>query len=82
MSREDFSQYGKDFQETLCHLILVDRPFADQMFEVININFLELKYLQTFVKLVANYREKFSVHPTEKIMTSILRTEIGSRRQR
>jgi archaellum biogenesis ATPase FlaH len=76
MSREDFSQYGKDFQETLCHLILVDRPFADQMFEVININFLELKYLQTFVKLVANYREKFSVHPTEKIMTSILRTEI------
>jgi replicative DNA helicase len=78
MSREDFSQYGKDFQETLCHLILVDRPFADQMFEVININFLELKYLQTFVKLVINYRERFSVHPTEKIMTSILRTEIGN----
>jgi replicative DNA helicase len=48
------------------------------MFEVININFLELKYLQTFVKLVINYRERFSVHPTEKIMTSILRTEIGN----
>ena len=78
MSKEDFSQYGKDFQETLCHLILVDRPFADQMFEVININFLELKYLQTFVKLVMNYREKYSVHPTEKIMTSILRTGIGN----
>lgn len=78
MSKEDFSQYGKDFQETLCHLILVDRPFADQMFEVIDINFLELKYLQAFVKLVMNYREKYSVHPTEKIMTSILRTEIGN----
>ena len=77
MSKEDFSQYGKDFQETLCHLILVDRPFADQMFEVLNINFLELKYLQVFVQLVKKYREKYSVHPTEKIMTSILRTELA-----
>jgi len=76
MSKEDFSQYGKDFQEILCHLILVDRPFADQMFEVLNINFLELKYLQVFVQLIKKYREKYSVHPTEKIMTSILRTEV------
>jgi len=77
MPKEDFSQYGKDFQESLCHLILVDRPFADQMFEVLNINFLELKYLQVFVQLVKKYREKYSVHPTEKIMTSILRTELS-----
>ena len=76
MSKEDFSQYGKDFQEMLCHLILVDRPFADQIFEVLDVNFLELRYLQVFVELVSNYRDKFSVHPTEKIMTSILRTEL------
>lgn len=76
MSKEDFSQYGKDFQEMLCHLILIDRPFADQMFEVLDVNFLELKYLQEFVNLISKYREKFEVHPTEKIMTSVLRTEI------
>ena len=76
MSKEDFSQYGKDFQETFCQLMLVDRPFADQMLEVLDINFLELRYLQVFVELIANYREKYSVHPTEKIMTSILRTEL------
>lgn len=76
MSKEDFSQYGKDFQETFCQLVLIDRPFADQMFEVLDINFLELKYLQVFIELIANYRDKYSVHPTEKIMTSILRTEI------
>jgi len=46
------------------------------MFEVLDINFLELKYLQVFIELIANYRDKYSVHPTEKIMTSILRTEI------
>jgi archaellum biogenesis ATPase FlaH len=76
VSKEDFSQYGKDFQETFCQLMLVDRPFADQMLEVLDVNFLELRYLQVFIELIANYREKYSVHPTEKIMTSILRTEL------
>ena len=76
MSKEDFSQYGKSFQESLCHLILIDRPFADQIFEVMDINFLELKYLQTFVELVVNYREKFSVHPSQEIMKSVLRTQL------
>ena len=47
--REDFSKFGKSFQEDLCQLILNDRPFADQMFEVLDINFLELKYLRILV---------------------------------
>ena len=42
--REDFSKFGKSFQEDLCQLILTDRPFADQIFEVLNVNFLELKH--------------------------------------
>ena len=48
----DFSQFGKTFQENLCQLILYDRIFADQIKEVLNINFLELKYLQAFVKQI------------------------------
>ena len=78
MAKENFSQYGKDFQETLCQLVLIDRPFADQIFEVLDINFLELKFLQIFVKLIQNYRIKFSTHPSENIMKSILRTELSS----
>ena len=34
-TKQDFSKFGKDFQENLCHLILDDRPFADQIFEVL-----------------------------------------------
>jgi archaellum biogenesis ATPase FlaH len=78
MSKEDFSQYGKDFQESLCHLMLIDRPFADQMYEVIDIGFLELKFLQAFIKLIQNYREKFGVHPSEDIMKTIMRSELGN----
>ena len=74
--REDFSQFGKLFQENLCQLILYDREFADQMKEVLNINFLEFTYLQVFVKKVFGYKEKYGMQPSSKIMTTILRTEV------
>ena len=73
---EDFSKFGKSFQEGLCQLILTDRPFADQIFEVFDVNFLELKYLRTFVELISKYRDKYKVHPTQKIMHSVIRTEL------
>jgi replicative DNA helicase len=76
--KEDFSKFGKSFQEDLCKLILTDRPFADQIFEVLDINFLELKHLRVFVKRIIGYRDKYGIHPTEKIMKSIIRTELKS----
>jgi len=76
--KADFGRFGKTFQESLCQLILLDRPFADQISEVLDLNFLELKYLQVFVKKIYEYREKFGVHPTAKIMMTILRTELDN----
>jgi len=76
--KANFSKFGKLFQENLCQLILYDRVFADQMREVLNINFLELKYLQTFTKKIFNYKEKYGTHPSDKIMLTVLRTEIGN----
>ena len=81
MSKQDknkpsFSKFGKDFQESLCQLILVDRPFADQIMEVLDENFLELHYLRVFVRLIMDYREKYTVHPTYKIMISVLRASL------
>ena len=73
-----FSKYGRQFQESLAQLILQDRPFADQIEEVLNVNFFELKYLRVFVSLIYDYRKKYGVHPTEKIISSILRTEIDA----
>jgi len=71
-----FSKYGKDFQESLCQMILQDRPFADQIMEVLDINFLELRYLRVFVKKIFEYRDKYEVHPTYKTMISIIRADI------
>jgi len=72
----DFSQFGKSFQENMCQLILQDRAFADQMQEVLNINFLELKYLQVFVKKVFDYKDEYGIHPSVSIITTILRADL------
>ena len=53
--KPSFSKYGKDFQESLCQMILQDRPFADQIMEVLDIGFLELRYLRVFVQKVMDY---------------------------
>jgi len=74
--QEDFSKYGKKFQESLVRLVLEDRVFADQMLEVLDINFLELKYLQVFVEKIFEYRHKYTSHPSHDTMTIILRSEL------
>lgn len=71
-----FSHFGKSFQEKLCKLIFEDRPFSDQIGEVIDINYFESKYLQVFSKLIYNYKDKYSTHPSRSIMESVLRTEL------
>ena len=71
-----FSNYGKLFQESLAQMILDDRPFADQIEEVLDTNFFELKYLRVFVSKIYDYRKKYGVHPTKQILASILRTEL------
>ena len=74
--KPSFSKYGKDFQESLCQMILQDRPFADQISEVLDIGFLELRYLRVFVQKIFEYRERYEVHPTYKTMISIIRADI------
>lgn len=74
--KSDFSRFGKAFQENLVQLMLVDRTFCDQLKEVMDIQFLELKYLQTFVQRIFEYKDKYKVHPSYETMTSIIRNSL------
>ena len=78
MSKEkvSLSKFGKSFQEDLCRLILMDRPFADQISEVLDTSFLELKYLRVFVRKIYEYREQYGVHPTCRVLTTVFRSDI------
>tara|TARA_R100000008_G_scaffold19975_3_gene10330 strand:+ start:15448 stop:16821 length:1374 start_codon:yes stop_codon:yes gene_type:complete len=69
-------KYGKSFQEGLIQLIYEDRPFADQITEVLDISFLELEYLRVFVSKIINYRERYGTHPSAEAVITILRTDL------
>ena len=73
--KNDFSRYGKAFQEGLVQLILEDRAFADQITEVLDINFLELEYLRVFVSKLMRYRHKYGNHPSSQALLTIFKTE-------
>ena len=72
----NFSKYGTSFQEGLCQLIFEDRPFADQIMEVLDINFLELGYLRVFVTKLFHYRTKYNLHPVADTVDTILQTDL------
>ena len=75
-AQASFSRYGKAFQEGLVQLIYQDRPFADQITEVLDTNFLELEYLRVFVDKIINYRNKYTTHPSAEAIITILRTAL------
>ena len=76
-SNETFMRFGKNFQERLCQLMLEDRPFFDQIMEVLDISFFEKKYLQIFAQTLINYRNKYNTHPNSEVMMSLLTTELN-----
>jgi len=73
----DFSVFGKPFQEKLSFMILEDSAFANQIGEVLDYNFFELKYLRVFVKKIYDFKEKFGKYPSKTTFETLLRTELG-----
>jgi hypothetical protein len=72
-----FASMGKPFQEKLAFLIAEDLAFANQIGEVIDINFFELKYLRMFVKDIYDFRDKFKVYPSKATIENIIETKTG-----
>lgn len=72
----NFGRYGKTFQEGLVQLIFEDRPFADQITEVLDVNFIELEYLRAFLRKTLQFRNKYDKHPSVDAMLTIIKTEL------
>lgn len=72
----DFSIFGKPFQEKLAFTILEDSAFANQIGEVLDYKFFELRYLRTFVKIIYDFKNKFGKYPTKTTFETVLRTSL------
>ena len=74
---ETFQRFGKSFQEDLCHLMLQDRPFCDQISEVLDLEFLQYEYLRIFTKSILDYRSQYKMHPSYKTMATHISAGLG-----
>tara|TARA_R110000824_G_scaffold234072_2_gene422552 strand:- start:1132 stop:2505 length:1374 start_codon:yes stop_codon:yes gene_type:complete len=73
---ENLGVFGKAFQENLCKLMVYDRPFCDQLQEVLDVKFLELKYLQVFVGKLFEYKNGYGKHPSNDTINALINTEL------
>ena len=71
-----FASYGKDFQEKIVQGLLTDSMWAEQMAEVINTQFFDLKYLRFLADRYFTYHQKYKDFPTLPLLVSIIRDDL------
>jgi hypothetical protein len=69
-------QYGKHFQECCVQAFLSDPQWAQQMLEVFDVEYLELKYLKFLSTKYFDYAKKYKVFPTMMLLLTIVRDEL------
>ena len=69
---------GRHIQISLCQIMLEDRPFCDQIMEVLEIDFFESVDTRAFVQILTEYKEKYSPtpHPSYDMMASLIKSNI------
>jgi replicative DNA helicase len=70
-SSVSFGSYGKAFQEKIVQGLLTDRLWAEQMSEVINVDFFDLKYLKFLADRYFRYHTKYKDFPTLQFLQRI-----------
>jgi len=78
LKHETFQRFGKTFQENLCHLMLQDRTFCDQICEVLDVEYLQYEHLKVFANMLIEYRAKYRQHPSYEIMATNITSGLGS----
>jgi replicative DNA helicase len=76
MTKVSFGTYGKSFQEKIGQALLTDQKWAEQMMEVFDSSYFELKYLQFLADRYFAYSKKYKVFPTLQLLVTIIREDL------
>jgi replicative DNA helicase len=71
-----FASYGKSFQEKIMQALLTDQKWAEQMLEVFDVDYFDLKYLNFLADRYFAYARKYKVFPTMQLLLTIVREEL------
>ena len=72
----NFSDYGEDFQERVVQALLTDFAWAEQMHEIIRVEYFELEHFQYLVKRYYDYYAKWRMFPTIAILANVLKDSL------
>lgn len=71
-----FNQYGKSFQEKILQALLADKIWAEQMHEVMDTQYFDLRYLQFLAEKYFDYAKRYKTFPTLQLLVTIIRDEL------
>lgn len=76
LGRPNFGTYGKHFQECVMAGLLSDHRWGEQMMEVFDTDYFELKYLRFLAEKYFAYSKKYKVFPTLPMLVTIIRDDL------
>ena len=71
--KSTFKDFVISFQQKLTQIILEERTFADQIEEVLEESYFDVKYLRLIIGEIFKYKEKYEIHPTHDAISTIFR---------
>jgi replicative DNA helicase len=74
--QQSFGQFGKFFQEKLVHALLVDPKYAEQMTEVIDVDYFEVNYLKFLADRYFKYALKYKAYPSLPLLVTIVKDDL------
>lgn len=66
----------RHYEESIVQALIVDHDFAEQMIEVLNVEYFNTEYLQEISRLLFNYYEKYRTFPSYKLLVTVVRETI------
>lgn len=74
--KASLASYGKSFQEKTMQAMLFDQKWAEQLMEVFDPQYFELKYLQFLAERYFAYAKKYKVFPTLALLVTIIKEDL------
>ena len=71
-----FASHGRPFQEKIMQALLTDPRWADQMVEVFDTKYFDLKYLQFLSDRYFTYAKRYKTFPTLQLLVTIIRDDL------
>jgi replicative DNA helicase len=75
---DTFGPMGRTYQEKVIQAVIQDPTFAEQVIDVLDPKFFDLKYLEEIAKLVFRHRQDFKTFPSPDLIEIMVQKELDN----